>query len=406
MMKKAIFTLIFISLFVGVVNAASVSTATFTTYYTNDGTIANPTWVTYETNSLEVGESITSLNDIKLKEISNDGEKAIFVIDDEIAIMLKGETLIYDDFKIKLVDISYYGKSSTTEIANDNDDVISVWIEPSNGNKLYLAKNGANTFDVNKYGSSTGWSTVFEDNEIVLKAKRIQDVPITFKMESKDGSYTKESVKDNILIYTLQKNGDYTFTIEYECKSAWGGSEDKTEIYKIKVVNLDKAKTTSSSNNSNDETDEAKQLFNKRYSITQKSTRTITTTVDGEFTTNGGITIDDKRVNDDGSVDWIFNAGNYIGTYECKFTEKNGNDYGKITFTVEEDVTNTNTNTNTNTADQSYEDEDENSSLGLILAAIGLLLIIFIVINNKKKKGGNGKNQIIDEGDAIGAGGL
>lgn len=404
MIKKIAFILAVFVLMTLTASAAIEPSAKIITYYTNvdvDDINETTEWIIYESNIIDVGDSITSLRDIDLNEVTNDGTKAFFEIEGDELIIAVGDFEVIEDFKIELIDIDDYDVADKEDVADKDEDVVDVWIEPSTGSKLYLAANGENKFNMAKYGSDSGWETSYEDNEITFKAERLQNVKINADMDTDGGSFVKEEVDDEIMIYTLKENGEYTFTIEYEKESVWGGIEDETEVYTIILTGLDEVATTDYS----DEFGEAEKLFDTEIDGKVGDTKTFTTPVDGEFALGTGVSETNKVVNDDGTVLWTFKL-NSITTAECQFKEfeDEGNDFGNLTFIITAKPTptpppttttttnNNNNNNNVNSNQGFYDDLGENKNLiGVLVLIIGCIVGGAFLMNNKKKggKGGN-----------------
>lgn len=336
----------------------------------------NTTWEVFETFEMIMGDEIDSVKIIRLKDIANDENSAIFsVVNDrtiETIYLSKDESVIIDDLKLKLIDI---GKSSFTIVRASDGNPVSVWIEPSISDKKYLIVNGVNTFNPIDYGSDSGWTTTYEKEEVILYAERLEDVTVAFDMES-NGDWESEE-KDNLIKFYLKSNAEYLFSVEYTEIGLWGGETDTTDTYMISISGLGESTTQTLSDDSittNDNSDDSKPIVEGDYRLNVGDSKNIITDEDGEWTLDTGYTINPNIAND--KYVWTFDFSRK-GNYRPEFVSDSG-EIGFVDFNIQPKEVTANV----------VQGTDNSSNAGKVIAVLGLILIVIgIFVFLQKKKG-------------------
>ena len=378
-MNKKIFMMTFILmlfLFVGLGSAYEQTVEISTSRPVGNEEInENTTWEVFETFEMTIGDEINSIKIIRLKDIANDEKSAIFSVVNygtiETIYLSKDESVIIDDLTLTLLDISE--GSSTANVATDGNP-ISVWIEPSVGDKKYLIVNGINTFNPVDYGSDSGWTTTYEKEEVILHAERLESVNVAFDMES-NGIWESEE-KNNLIKFYLKSNAEYKFIVDYTEIGLWGGETETTDIYVISISGLGETSISTSPNDNtevNVNSDDSEPIVKGDYRLNVGDSKNIITDEDGEWTLDTGYAINPNIANE--KYVWTFEFSQE-GNYRPEFISDSGKT-GFVDFNIKPKEVSANT----------VQGTDNPSNAGKVVALLGLIFIViggFIFMQKNK----------------------
>lgn len=252
--KITLASILILALFAMPVSAEYYITATMETVQ-NSG--SGNTWTTPVSFRLNMTESKTMYGvTVNYADIGNSNTLALFRITggtstdaalskNQVAC-IKGNCLIVNgtpenvgDIRFTLSDIIQYNPNALQNATSaTSDNVVTVYIQCSTGEKLNLNRNGQNKYEPSMCNEKTGWSNS-ADKELNLYIHRNFNIPTSINLET-DGGYTEKAMLDNgnTRPFTLTSNSKYVFAIKTTRIDAWGGEIIETGTYTITTTGL------------------------------------------------------------------------------------------------------------------------------------------------------------------------
>ena len=376
-MNKKIFIITFmlmLFLFVGFgsANEQSAKISISNAVYDENESIIN--YEHFEILEIKLGEEkVMDTKTFSLEYITNNGDKATFLVNYKVVHLNIHQSKIVDDMELTLISINEL--FDCEEESDDEESPVKVWIEPSKNDEKHLTVNGVNSFNPIDYGSDRGWTTTYEKEEVILFVERINtNKDVTFNMES-DGNYERQIDNEKIKYY-LRSNGEYKFITKYVNLGTWGGETDVEDTYMISISGLGETTTQSSSNDDttmNDNLDDSKPIVEGDYRLNVGDSKNIITNEDGEWTLDTGYTINPNIAND--KYVWTFDFSRE-GNYRPEFVSDSG-EIGFVDFNIQPKEVTANV----------VQGTDNSSNAGKVIAVLGLILIVigvFVFLQKKK----------------------
>lgn len=367
----------------------------------------NTTWSVYDTFTIIMGETITSVHKIEILDVSitaetifieviKDGDRYTDYIKlDEERVFGEEDEL---DFKIRLDDIDENGFSSSTTTIGDEDDVVKVWIAPNTAEQLALTKDPRipDAYNPSEFGKTGGWSGAGSVEYVVLYIERLeQSSGIAISVDG--GDWDEKTTDGDARKFELNENAVYTITVDYETVDKWGGVNDETEIYMLSLTGLLYGTNTGSTSTNTLSTDYTDTVLDTLKG-TVDTYIIFETDSDGAWEEIDGMTTKFDAELPNGDYSWKIKFDS-AGTHEVGFSGTDGSS-GYFKFVVKEK---TPVPSATVAAQQTTTNEDKESNAGTIVLLIGALILIAasaIYMNRKNKAKNSGNSRLSPEPEA------
>jgi len=269
--------------------------------------------------------------------------------------------------RVRLQDIVL--KSSTTVITATAGNIIDLYVQCSNGEKLYLNKGNQNNYDPTLCTTKSGWSSTTE-KEIFMYLKRNYNIPFTLLIET-NGGYKEEAIDTNTGKYTLQNNDKYIFNIKTRRTTIWGGEVEETGIYTLSITGMNSVSGTSAPAT----TTTPNQILS--YTVTIGDIKEITL-ADGSFEGSSAFSANKIGTPEAGKTSWQLSFME-SGTTTVRYTPITGTAFD-IRFIVKEKTT---------TTTKASQPPTGNNFVGdnlLVIVAVILILIAGLYYFQKSRK--------------------